>query len=82
VVAGQAGKNTELAVRRRIAVAGGLSALALFMAVPVLTAFTPWFDGKLGPIGAGYVAAAFAILFPLVGAYLYTRWANRWEGRS
>jgi uncharacterized membrane protein (DUF485 family) len=79
VVAEKTPKNAELAVRKRIALAGGLSALVLFMAVPVLTAFTPWFDGKVGPIGAGYLAAAFAILFPLVGAALYTRWANRWE---
>ncbi|GAB2966855.1 DUF485 domain-containing protein [Amycolatopsis acidiphila] len=74
--------DTELAVRRRIAFFGGLGALALFMAVPVLTAFTPWFDGKVGSVGAGYVAAAFAIVFPLAGAALYTRWANRWEDRS
>ncbi len=77
----QHGSNTELAVRRRIAAFGGLSALLLFLAVPVLTAFTPWFDGKVGPIGAGYLAAAFAILFPLAGAHLYVRWADRWEKR-
>jgi uncharacterized membrane protein (DUF485 family) len=81
VVADQPEKNTELDLRKRIALAGGFCALALFLAVPVLTAFTPWFDGKIGPIGAGYVAAAFAILFPVLGAHLYTRWANRWEQR-
>lgn len=71
----------ELAVRRRIAFYGGGGALVLFLAVPVLTAFTPWFDGKVGPVGAGYVAAAFAILFPLAGAAVYARWADRWEDR-
>ncbi|HVV13010.1 DUF485 domain-containing protein [Amycolatopsis sp.] len=74
-------QNSELVVRRRIAFIGGLVALVLFLAVPVLTAFTTLFDGKAGPVGAGYPAAAFAILFPLAGAHLYTRWANRWEDR-
>lgn len=74
-------KNTELVVRRRIALFGGISGLVLFLAVPVLTAFTTLFDGKVGPVGAGYLAAAFAILFPLAGAHFYTRWANRWEDR-
>jgi len=69
--------NTELTVRRRIALWGGLGSLLLFMAMPVLTVLTHWFDGKLGPISAGYVAAAFAILFPLPCAYLYSRWADR-----
>ncbi|KAA9150893.1 DUF485 domain-containing protein [Amycolatopsis acidicola] len=73
--------NSELVTRRRIAVIGGLTGLVLFLAVPALTAFTTLFDGKVGPVGAGYVAAAFAILFPLAGAHFYTRWANRWEDR-
>ena len=75
-------RNTELAVRKRIALAGGLSALAVFLAVPVLTTFTPLFDGWVGPIGAGYVAGAFAIVFPLGAAFAYGRWADRFERRN
>ena len=75
-------RNTELAVRKRIALAGGLSALAVFLAVPVLTTFTPIFDGWVGPIGAGYVAGAFAIVFPLGAAFAYGRWADRFERRD
>jgi len=82
VVADRHDENRELTVRRRIALFGGLAALVLFMAVPVLTVCTRWFDGKVGGLGAGYLAAAFAILFPLAGAHLYTRWANRWEDEA
>ncbi|UJW29203.1 DUF485 domain-containing protein [Saccharothrix sp. AJ9571] len=75
-------RTTELTVRKRIALGGGLSALAVFLAVPVLTAFTPLFDGWVGPLGAGYVAGAFAIVFPLGAAFAYGRWADRWESRN
>ncbi|PXY23675.1 hypothetical protein DI005_24300 [Prauserella sp. PE36] len=72
----------EFRVRRRIALAGGALTLVVYLAIPALTAFTTLFDGHLGPVGLGYVAAAFAILFPLGGAYAYCRWANRREGAS
>ncbi|WP_162788335.1 DUF485 domain-containing protein [Amycolatopsis albispora] len=69
-------------MRKRIALVGGTSALAVFLAVPVLTVFTPLFDGWIGPVGAGYVAGAFAIVFPLGAAFAYSRWADRWERRN
>jgi ABC-type anion transport system duplicated permease subunit len=79
-----AGENPEppradIAARKRVALVGGLCALVVFMLVPVLAAFTTVFDGHVGSIGAGYVAGAFAIVFPVFGALAYARWADRRE---
>lgn len=75
-------RSTGLAARKRVALLGGLGALALFMAVPVLMVCMHRFDGKAGPVRAGFLASAFAIAFPLAGAHLYARWVNRFEDRS
>jgi hypothetical protein len=81
VVAGQTPepRNPGLAARKRVALIGGLCGLVLFMLVPVLAAFTTVFDGHIGAIGTGYVAGAFAIVFPVFGALAYARWADRQE---
>jgi hypothetical protein len=72
-------ENPELTARRRIAFTGGTLALVLFLLVPILTSFTTVFDGRVGSIGAGWVAGAFAVVFPLFGAFAYARWADRTE---
>jgi uncharacterized membrane protein (DUF485 family) len=77
--AGPGTPATAVRARKRTALGGGALVFAAFIAYPILTAFTPVFDGTVAGIGVAYVLGFVEVVFALVVALLYARATNRAE---
>jgi uncharacterized membrane protein (DUF485 family) len=67
----------ETRTRRRIALLGGTTMFVLFIAFPVLAAFTTVFDGMVSGVGVAYIVGFLEIVAAMAVAGAYCVWANR-----
>jgi uncharacterized membrane protein (DUF485 family) len=68
--------------RKRVALLGGATMFLIFIAFPLLTAFTPALDGTVSGIGVAYIAGFLEIAAAMAAAAVYCSWANRVEAAA
>ena len=67
------GSETGVEARKRRALGTGAAIFAVFIACPILAAFTPVLDGTVGGIGVAYLAGFAEMIAAFVVAVLWVR---------